>query len=151
MKRPLKTELIEYALLDVAYLMDLEVALKKKIQEQNLEKVVNDKMKKAVALKKGEPGWMKVGLWRKFTKKQQVYLKHFFMARDQIARRFNVPSHLVMSKERLIEYVNSSPMSKEEYESEIKKENPRFRRLIFSQFSKAFVESKKEIEELNIR
>lgn len=148
LRRPLDSSLIEYALLDVAFLIDLKTRLERRIIEEDREKEISFSMNKATRISKIEPGWKRIGNWRKYTKEQRVYLKNFYLAREGIAKRFNVPSSRVMKKEQLMQYALLKPLSKEKLMSAIKNEDPRFSRFIESYFLKALNESNKEIATL---
>ena len=58
-------------------------------------------MKKATTVSKPQPGWTKVGGWKRMSQEERIYAKHIFLARDRIARRFNVPSARVMDKHQI--------------------------------------------------
>lgn len=114
--RPLKEEQIRYALSDVEHLFELKDCLQAEIQGTKLEKEVAATMK-GVALPKGpdKPGWVKVCNWKFLTKEEQTYLKHFFIARDTLAREMNVPAVRVLDKHVLVDMAHHVPTSEEEF------------------------------------
>lgn len=109
LKRPIDQELIEYALLDVAHLMELEDVLKSEIVKHNLEKQAACQMKKAITLKKPQDPWRHVVNWKMISPKERIYVKNLFIARDNIAKRFNVPAYYVMDKHRIGELAAHPP------------------------------------------
>ncbi len=114
--RPLKEEQIRYALSDVEHLFELKDSLEAEIKGTKLEKEVAATMK-GVALPKGpdKPGWVKVCNWKFLSKEQQVYLKHFFIARDTLAREMNVPAVRVLDKRILVDMAHNVPASEEDF------------------------------------
>lgn len=130
MRRPLDRELIEYALMDVSYLFELEDILTSEVEKKGLSEQVAKFMKKAVEVKKPEPGYKRVGNWRHYTESEKNIVRHLYYARDSIARRFNVPAARVMDKKRIIEFAKNPPKTKEMMRIRLSGENPRFRDII---------------------
>ena len=126
MKRPIDPDNLEYALLDVAYLMDLEKVLAEKIKEKKLSKNIERRMKSVTSVREPEPGWMRIGPWRKYNEKQRVLIKDIYISRDKIARRFNVPASRVLDKQTMIELVVNPPRRDEDVEKRLSGQNPRF-------------------------
>ncbi|MBU3808466.1 MAG: HRDC domain-containing protein, partial [Candidatus Phocaeicola faecipullorum] len=124
--RPLPDSQIEYALEDVAHLLDLEDVLNPLVASADLDKKAAALMKKAAAVKKSEPGWKKIGNWKMLSFEEKVYTKHLFIARDNIARRFNVPAVRVMNKHLIAEFAKKRPSSEKELRERLSGENPRF-------------------------
>lgn len=116
--RPLKEDQILYALSDVEYLFDVKEHLEAEIKGTKLEKVVASAMK-VVALPKGpdKPGWTKVCNWKFLSREQQVYLKHFFIARDTLARQRNVPAVRILDKRILVDMAHHVPTTEAEFRS----------------------------------
>ncbi len=109
LKRPLDPELIEYALLDVAHLMEMKAVLSERIAERKLENQAKSAMKRALALKKPSDPWKHVVNWKMISQSERVYVRNLFIARDGIARRFNVPAYFVMDKRRIGELAEHPP------------------------------------------
>ena len=128
--RPIREDLIEYALNDVEYLFDLKEVLVNEIKKKNLEKEMESSMRVHCRLKEPLPGWRHIGDWRKMKKSEKDNLKKFYIERDCIARRFNVPSSRVMDKHTLLSLSLNPPRSRDELECALKNEPERFRRLI---------------------
>ncbi len=128
--RPLDISLIDYALLDVKYLFSLKDVLDKEIKEHGLEENVKKEMVKATIIKEPKPGWKNVGPYKKMKKEEKRNLKAYFIARDKIAKRFNVPAERVLSKKTLLSLSLNPPKDREELEYRIKNEPQRFRKMI---------------------
>lgn len=147
LKRPLPPEQIEYALEDVAHLMELEDALYPIIVSSGLEGQVNRMMKKAVTPKKPEPGWKKLGGWQRLSFEEKIYAKHIFIARDNLARRFNVPAVNVMDKHFIIDFARRRPSSESEVAKALSGVSPRFQHFIIPAVWKAIGNAGNEIRE----
>ena len=126
MKRPIDPENLKYALLDVAYLMDLENILVEKVKEKKLLKNVEKRMKHVTSVKEPEPGWMRIGSWRHYNEKQRILVKNIYIARDRIAKRFNVPASRVLDKHTIIDLVLNPPVKDEDVSKRLSGQNPRF-------------------------
>ena len=145
LKRPIPDEQIEYALEDVAHLAELEDVLVPLIKERNLEKQAISAMKKATAVKKTLPGWTRLGGWKRLSREEKVYAKHIFIARDKIARRFNVPAARVMDKHLITALAKERPSTKERLADSLIGENPRFLNFLISSVWDAITSAKEEI------
>lgn len=128
--RPLDIALIEYALTDVMYLFDLKDVLLDEIRKKNLEKQMEINLRRVTTVKEPVPGWRHIGNWRKMRKDEKERLKAFFIARDNIAKRFNVPASRVMDKHTLLSISLDPPSSRDELKERIKNEPQRFRALL---------------------
>ena len=146
LKRPLPEEQIEYALEDVSHLMDLEDVLVPLIHERNLNKAALSAMRKATTPKKPLPGWTRLGGWKRLTKEEKIYAKHIYIARDKIARRFNVPAARVMDKHLIIEIAKNRPLSKARLVAMLENESERFRAFIIPALWDAITAGNKEAE-----
>lgn len=137
--RPLSEEQIDYALSDVTHLFALEDVLEKRVVEAGLSEECAKEMKKAVRAKTGKPGWVNLGPWRTMTKEQRLNVKQYYIARDNVARRFNVPSYHVLDKHVLRDFAMSCPESEAEVISMISsKASPRFQSQLRENMLKAF-------------
>ncbi|HKL60733.1 MAG TPA: HRDC domain-containing protein [Sphaerochaeta sp.] len=110
LRRPLKEDQVQYALSDVAHLFSLKIILTTLVEEKNLTEQVNKTML-TVAKPKGpdKPGWTKFNSWKYMNKEEKTYLKHFFQARDAMARKYNVPAVRILEKHRLLEMAKTIP------------------------------------------
>jgi len=108
--RPLQERQVQYALGDVANLFNLKKILQQEIADKHLISVVKDRMKGCAKQKNPEKaGWEKFPSYRYLTKEQKIYLKHFFIARDNIARKYNVPAVQVLEKQNLLVLAKDIP------------------------------------------
>ena len=128
--RPLDIALIDYALLDVKYLFSLKDVLDREIKEHGLEESVKKEMVKATIIKEPKPGWKNVGPYKKMKREEKRNLKAYFIQRDKIAKRFNVPAERVLSKKTLLSLSLNPPKDREELAYRIKNEPQRFRKMI---------------------
>ncbi len=142
MKRPLDNESLEYALLDVAYLIDLEKVLLKEVMSKNLVKNVERSMKRATDVKEPEPGWTRIGPWRRYNEKQRRLVKDIYIARDKIAKRFNVPASRVLDKQTMTDLVLNPPSSYEKIKVRLSGQNPRFISFLVPSIAQVMAEHK---------
>lgn len=114
--RPLKDDQIQYALGDVAFLFALKAILEEKIAEKGLNEEVAQIMVN-IAKPKGpdKPGWTKFSSWKYMNKEEKTYLKHFFIARDTLARKYNVPAVRILEKHLLLEMAKQVPSSANDF------------------------------------
>ena len=106
MRRPIPEQQIEYALSDVQYLFELKDSLvsemKAKLSKGELNKV-NHEMKVCAEQKNPErPGWEKICNFKLLKEDEKVYIKHFFLARDSLARKANVPASRILEKQLVV-------------------------------------------------
>ena len=145
--RPLSDSQIEYSLEDVAHLLDLEDVLDPLVSAAGLDKKASALMRKAAAIKKSEPGWKKIGNWKMLSFEEKVYTKHIFIARDSIARRFNVPAVRVMNKHLITDFAKKRPSTEKELRERLSGENPRFINILVPALLKALEKGRDEIRE----
>lgn len=144
MKRPIDTENLEYALLDVASLMDLEVVLKAKCKERKLDKNVDSAMKKATSVKEPEPGWKRIGSWRHYNDEQKLIVKHIYISRDKIAKRFNVPASRVLEKQKIIDLAINPPKRDSDIDKRLASVNSRFKSFIVPAVKDALIKARED-------
>jgi ribonuclease D len=119
--RPLSETQIQYALGDVADLFALQDILKEQIKAKHLEHEVDGKMRVCAKQKNPErPGWEKLPSYRFFNRQEQVYAKHFFLARDGIAREHNVPAARILDKHSLVALVRDVPSDEKAFRARIR-------------------------------
>jgi len=145
LKRPLNDNQIQYALEDVAYLHQLKEVLLKKAEEKHKLNTVLKKMKIAgKEINPPKPGWVKITNWKKLNKKEKILLKHFFIARDIVAKKMNVPAVRILEKRKLVDllycYENDNQVK-----ATIKNKNYKFERILYPLVKKAIEDAKKEI------
>lgn len=119
-RRPLDPELLAYAANDVLHLLELKRVFLQRLSELDLLSeflVQNFKVQdRGYAI---DPATRHLRLKNagRLNRTQQVYLKHFFAAREALARRFNWPPHNVLANERLIEIAQCPPTSPSQWEA----------------------------------
>ena len=144
LKRPLPESQIEYALEDVAHLMELEDVLVPIVHERKLDKNAESAMRKATSPKKPLPGWTRIGGWKRLTKEEKIYAKNIFIARDKIAKRFNVPAARVMNKHLITELAKERPSSEGRLREKLQNESERFLSFLIPAVWNAMEISRKE-------
>ena len=107
MRRPIPAEQVEYALGDVRYLFKLKETLLAEM-ERNLsaadkKKVLYDMARCAEQKNPERPGWEKICNFKLLSGREKVYIKHFFIARDNLARKANVPAARILDKRLIVE------------------------------------------------
>ncbi|MBQ7508157.1 MAG: 3'-5' exonuclease [Spirochaetales bacterium] len=106
MRRPIPPEQIEYALDDVRYLFELKAALVAEMEKTlpvSKRKQVMYEMKHCAEQKNPErPGWEKICNFKLLNAREKVYIKHFFLARDGLARRADVPASRILAKQTVV-------------------------------------------------
>lgn len=106
MKRPIAQEQLEYALNDVKYLFDLKLSLQEELKTlpQQDQKRVAVTMRHCAEQKHHEkPGWEKICNYKMLKREEKIYLRNFFIARDNLARKANWPATNVLEKQLLVE------------------------------------------------
>lgn len=126
LKRPLTEEQLSYALSDVRYLLTLKEVLWKRVVEEGVEKEAQYQLKAACAKPKQTPPWTRLCSPRNLTAAQKVALKEYFIARDCVAKRFNVPAFHVLDKHKVIALAKACPDTLEEVYRIIDPVPPRF-------------------------
>ena len=106
MRRPIPPEQIEYALSDVQYLFTLRdslVAEMERTLKPGERKRVEREMATCADQKNPErPGWEKICNFRMLNAREKVYIRHFFLARDGLARSANVPATRILPKQTIV-------------------------------------------------
>lgn len=106
MKRPLGDEQLSYALSDVQYLFDLKESLINEMKglpvqtQRHIEVLMRSC---AHAKHKEKPGWEKICNYKTLNKKQKVFIRNFFMARDALAKKVDVPPTNILEKQYLVQ------------------------------------------------
>ena len=107
MRRPIPAEQVEYALGDVRYLFQLKETLLSEM-ERNLsaadkKKILYEMARCAEQKNPERPGWEKICNFKLLSGREKVYIKHFFIARDNLARKANVPAARILDKRLIVE------------------------------------------------
>jgi ribonuclease D len=146
--RPLKESQIQYALEDVAYLHKLKEVLLDEAKNENILKVAMRKMTIAGQITKPfKPGWTKITNWKRLSKEQKVFLKHFFIARDIVARKINLPAVRVLEKRKLVDLL-SCYNDEAKFKSTIKNRDYKIERMLYPLMNKAIEDAKKELKSI---
>ena len=107
MRRPIPKEQIEYALSDVRYLFELRDSLvsemEQKLKPAEKKKVAHDLATCAEQKNPERPGWEKICNFKMLNKSEKVYIKHFFLARDGLARKADVPATRILPKQLVVQ------------------------------------------------
>ncbi len=103
LRRPLQESLIAYALSDVEHLFAIKEYLQQKIRKEGKESEEIQVQKQGTKVKtEYKPGWTKLPGYQKMSKRERVYLRHFFLARDRLAREKNQPAYRILDKKILV-------------------------------------------------
>ncbi|NCC65024.1 MAG: 3'-5' exonuclease [Spirochaetia bacterium] len=114
--RPLKREQIQYALSDVQHLLALKDLLFSEVKKQGLaQRVEQDMLQVGKSKGPDKPGWTKFSSWKYLSKEEKVFLKHFFIARDSLARKYNVPAVRIMEKHLLLQMAKNLPATEADF------------------------------------
>ncbi len=150
LNRPLREEQIQYALSDVEHLFAIKEILEAEIAQAGLEKEVAATMK-GVALPKGpaKPGWVKVCNWKYLSKPEQVHLKHFFIARDTLARKRNVPAVKILDKHLLVEMAKNIPQDEAAFRKVASHRDSRIEDQLVQLLLAAKTDAQQELRNLN--
>ncbi len=146
MNRPLSAPQLEYALEDVANLFALRRALDELAQSENLVPQVAAAMEGLPHLRQeAMPGYTKLPGYRRLSGCQQVYLRHFFEARDTVARQMNRPPFQVLDKHLLVRLAQKAPFAPGQLEAELGTKS-RPARLLLPLMEAANLAAQKEIK-----
>lgn len=138
LRRPLERGQVEYALSDVMHLFELEDVLEAKVGEAGLAEECARQMASRTKPSIGKPAWTKLGNWRKMDSEQKESMKQYYLAREAVAKRFNVPSFHVIDKHLLASFALSCPRSEAEVHAFARKASPRFQAQLDECLMKAF-------------
>ena len=107
MRRPIPDGQVEYALGDVQYLFELKASLlaemEKSLSAAEKKRVAYEMRTCAEQKNPERPGWEKICNFKLLNAREKVYIKHFFLARDNLARKANVPAARILDKRLIVE------------------------------------------------
>ncbi|MBP5162221.1 MAG: 3'-5' exonuclease [Spirochaetales bacterium] len=107
MRRPIPKEQIEYALSDVRYLFELKESLvaeiDQKLKPAERKKVAHDLSTCAQQKNPERPGWEKICNFKLLSRTEKVYIRYFFLARDGLARKADVPATRILPKQLIVQ------------------------------------------------
>ena len=106
MRRPIPPGQIEYALSDVEYLFALRDSLvcemEQKLKPAEKKRVGRELSTCADQKNPERPGWEKICNYRMLNTREKVFIKHFFLARDGLARKADVPATRILPKQDIV-------------------------------------------------
>ena len=110
-KRPLKQEMLAYAIKDTLYLIRLRDKLVEELHEKNRLSWAKEEF---LSIENKELTYKEGNFWdfrgvKKLTDKQRGILKRFFDLRKNIAKTINRPVHYVINTKKLIDLVKDPP------------------------------------------
>lgn len=112
MIRPLSAQQIQYALSDVKHLFALKASLtaemSRTLPRGRQNQIRHQMLTCALPKHPDRPGWEKICNFRMLTPAQRIYLKHFFLARDSLARAANLPANRILEKQLLVDMAKRS-------------------------------------------
>lgn len=103
--RPLTKEHLEYAALDVRYLLDLHAAMDEKIREKGLEKKLAARNRAAEnhRFQTRHRPWMAIKGAGALAREQKIVLKHLYEAREKVSRQLDFPPYWVIPNEKMLD------------------------------------------------
>jgi ribonuclease D len=127
LKRPLRAKQIQYALDDVAHLFALKEILETEVEKAGVGEEVAKKMESAGKKTKGEdrPPWSKFSSWKYLNTHERTLLKHFFLARDKLARKYNIPAARILDRQSLLRMAKDMPQDESEFYIYCGRKDPR--------------------------
>lgn len=106
MRRPIPKDQIVYALGDVENLFELRDVLVREVERTlpaSKRKELAYEMKRCALQKNPDrPGWEKICNYRLLGRRERAFVKHYFLARDAVARRRNVPASRILPKQDIV-------------------------------------------------
>lgn len=142
MRRPIPEAQIQYALGDVEHLFEL-----RKLLEEDVSKLPKGQIRqvyrsmKTCALPKHpeRPGWEKICNYKLLSKREKVLIKYFFIARDNVAKKHDVPASRVLVKQEIVAMAKAGT-----WKNNISCCNPFYRKELEEQMQQAIVKAKEE-------
>lgn len=147
MLRPLSPSQIEYALSDVEHLFVLQEELDKIAEKQGKRKETDSVLKNEISVNKNPvPGYKKLPGYKRLTREQKIFIKHFFLAREKTAESLDKPPFIVLDKHILTKLAVKAPQNRFVLAAEIRNRNKKTEELLL----KALLTAEKEaLEEIN--
>jgi len=138
--RPLSAEQIQYALEDVEHLFTLKELIEADLKKKKLTEKVDELMVDAGKPKgPDKPGWTKLPTYRYLSKEEKILIKHYFLARDHVAKRRNVPAVRIMDKKLLVTMAKEKPQTRADFERYTKRND------LLTSLLEAHAKARKEI------
>ncbi len=95
-------------------MLALQKLLQDKVKEAGVEALAKEQLLKANFVSESKPGWTKICNWKKLNKEEQTNLKEYFIARDKVARQYNLPAHFILAKEKVVALGKNCPKTQGE-------------------------------------
>jgi ribonuclease D len=117
--RPLNSEQLDYAAMDTHHLLKLRDALESELLLKGRLSWAKEEFETAAAIERPEKefdaeGFRRIKGNRELSSQEQVLLRDLYLARDQIARKLDVPPFKVMNNSVLLEIAKQPPQSAHE-------------------------------------
>jgi ribonuclease D len=77
--------------------------MERNLSAADKKKVLYDMARCAEQKNPERPGWEKICNFKLLSGREKVYIKHFFIARDNLARKANVPAARILDKRLIVE------------------------------------------------
>ncbi len=143
MRRPIPEAQIQYALGDVEHLFELKQLLEEdvaKLSKTQKRDIAHELKICALPKHPEKPGWEKICNFRMLSKKEKVLIKHFFLARDSVAKAHNVPSSNVLPKQEVVAMAKSGT-----WKNNIHSCNPAYRKELEAAMQQAMEQASQEL------
>jgi ribonuclease D len=137
-KRPIPTDMLDYARLDTHYLLNLRQHLLKALNEHALEEQVLELCAWMALVPPSENGFDPDGFWRisharELSRRQLAILRELYLMRDRLARDHNRPPFKILGDPTLLSIAKHAPHSEAQLRSPVgltKRQVDRFARAI---------------------
>lgn len=126
--RPLTQKMLEYAAMDVEYLLDVHLRLLDELKDKGRlawQEEENVRLEDIRHREKEDPH-LEIKGAEKLTRRQMAILKFIYEARDKIAEKYDKPAYHIISNQLLIGLSENPPISLDDWR-DLKGVNPRVR------------------------
>ena len=142
MRRPIPEAQIQYALGDVEHLFELRKLLEEDVSKLSKTKLreLNHEMKTCALPKHPDkPGWEKICNYKLLSKREKILIKYFFLARDSVAKKHDVPASQVLAKQEIVAMAKAGT-----WKNNLSSCNPGYRKELEVALEQAFQKAKGE-------
>lgn len=118
-KRPLKRDLLQYAVRDIYYLLPLFDAIREAAQAQQLLPILGTyfrEIEQASFQEHSQPH-LTVKQASRLTRRQQSFLKEYYELRESIAQELDYPPHYILANKSLIDIAKNPPKRKADWKT----------------------------------
>ena len=143
--RPIKPNLLEYAANDVRYLIPLKNLMEPQLSPPQIKSLNNHNRKLAAVrfAEKPNPHLRTKGAGR-LTPNQKIFLRHFYTARDEIARHLDLPPNSLLNNKTLLNISITPPTTIRQWNN-LPGFHPRGKRYI-NRFLRSFETARQEVD-----